>query len=446
MTLPNMPFGSTSPEDLPENVTHPDNLGPTLQDQSAGWYKTNQGDKFPSQLNGTLAGSPLASGAMGIVNGKVANFTSGIANSDPVNINGPEDLRGRVNSFFDINPLSLLVVVLQPLVSLLGLIPIVGQSLERTLSNFLAGIANEASAASAAASVAQTTATTADTKATAAQSAISTGVNGAIVSQGVLDGLTYQLQVFTSNGTFTPPTPPAGKVISHFIGTVYGGGWSGDRVGSVVGSSGRGGRGGRRVPRRISVEEMGSGQPITVGAGAAPVSATGPGTAGGASSIGSLLRSDSGATGVDTPFGDLRSSGEPGEGGRGGQKIADGTTSNGTATYTYTEGQRGEDAGGLGGDGGCRNSSWLGENREPQPGGQGAVVGDHTTGGGGGGGGCGGPGSLGTGAQSGAAGGAPGGGGGAAGAGAASYGGTLASGPGGRGQVDILTVFKDAPT
>lgn len=436
MTLPNMPFGSTSPEDLPENVTHPDNLGPTLQDQSAGWYKTNQGDKFPSQLDGTLAGSPLASGAMGIVNGKVANFTSGVANSDPVNINGPEDLRGRVNSFFDINPLSLLVVVLQPLVSLLGLIPIVGQSLEQTLSNFLAGIANEASAASAAASSAQSTATTADTKATAAQSAISTGVNGAIVSQGVLDGLTYQLQVFTSNGTFTPPTPPEGKEISHYIGTVYGGGDSGDRVGIAIGSSGFGGRAGRRVPRRITVEEMGSSQTVTVGAGGAPTSTTGLGNPGSPSSIGNILRSDSGAVGASTPYGDI-SAGEPGAGGMGGMKITKDFANN---TFDYTEGKRGEDGGSRGGDGGLVVASWIGSPRDPTPGANGAIVGDHTTGGGGGGGG-GGASAVGA-AQGGASGGAPGGGGGASGA-AGSNLNLQPAGPGGRGQVDIATYFKD---
>ena len=428
MTLPNMPFGSTSPEDLPENVTHPDNLGPTLQDQSAGWYKTNQGDKFPSQLDGTLAGSPLASGAMGIVNGKVANFTSGVANSDPVNINGPEDLRGRVNSFFDINPLSLLVVVLQPLVSLLGLIPIVGQSLERTLSNFLAGIANEASAASAAASSAQSTATSANVKATAAQSAISTGANGAIVSQGVLDGLTYQLQVFTSNGTFTPPSPPSGKEVAYYIGTVYRGGDSGDRPRTGVGVYGEGGRAGVRSAKRISVAEMGSGQSVTVGAGGAPQTETGTGNAGGNSSIGNLLSSSAGSS-ISTPYGDVASSGEPGRGGDGGaifMKDAD-------ANYTSTPGQRGGDSAGARG-GQPRGGS----------GGNGAVVGDHTTGGGGGGGGYGAS-AFGVVDRNGGAGGAPGGGGGGGGAGGGGLNGTSGtSGPGGRGQVDILTVFKDA--
>lgn len=305
-------------------------------------------------------------------------------------------------------------------------IPVVGG----TIADIIAGVGTV-----------KTEAASAFVTASTAQSAISTGVNGAIVSQGVLDGLTYQLQVFTSNGTFTPPTPATGKEIAYFIGTAYSGGDSGDRVGNAVGSAGQGGRGGRRVSRRIAVADMGSSQPITVGAGGAPATVNGPGNAGGPSWIGPsgtpLVHSGTGAAGVPTPYGDLPSAGDPGAGGAGGQKLTkDGSST--TATYDYTEGKRGEDGGGLGGIGGASGASWLGGGRSPGAGGDGAVVGDHTTGGGGGGGGGAGSAS----AQAGAAGGAPGGGGGSSGSSNSAVG-QPASGGGGRGQVDILTVFKD---
>lgn len=297
------------------------------------------------------------------------------------------------------------------------------------ITSAISGIFNQQAAVANSAS-------TAASAAAKARDDLATGANGRIVSQGVMDGLTFQMQSFTSNGTFTPPTPPAGKVISHFVVTAYSGGDSGDCPGLAVSAASRGGRGGRRVSRRVSVAEMGSSQPITVGAGGAPKTTDGPGNAGSPSSIGSLLSSDS-SPGTPTPFGALASAGDPGEGGRGGMKI---TKNGGVPTYDFTEGQRGEDGGGLGGNGGYPASGWLGTARDPQPGEPGAVVGDFTTGGGGGGGG--GAGSMN--AQAGAAGGAPAGGGGAAGAANnASY--IPGSGPGGRGQVDITTYTKDAP-
>ena len=284
-----------------------------------------------------------------------------------------------------------------------------------------------------------------NTKTNQTANLVSTGVNGQVVSQGVIDGLQYQLQVFTANGTFTPPTPPAGKQIAYFIGTAYGGGGSGDRVGDVVGAVGRGGVAGRRVSRRITVAEMGSSQTVTVGAGGAAVTAPGTGNRGRPSSIGSLLASDSGAAGVPTPYGDLPSAGAPGDGGDGGVKVVSNVSTSGSTTsarYDWTNGERGRDGGGFAGDGGIMATSWGGAARDPQAGEAGAIVGDHTTGGGGGGGGA----AAAVGAfnaarcQPGAAGGAPGGGNGATGAGG---GGAVAALPGPRGQVDVLTVFKE---
>lgn len=263
---------------------------------------------------------------------------------------------------------------------------------------------------------------------------VATGVNGQVVSQGVIDGLQYQLQVFTANGTFTPPTPPAGYEIAYYIGTVYGGGYSGDRNNANgYNELPRGGRNGGRRSRRISVAEMGSSQSITIGSGGAARTSAGIGNEGGTTSIGILLSSSAGTSSIPTPYGDLPSSGEPGKGGDGGQLIGN------SDSNTATPGAPGEDtSGALGGVGGAQASGWFGSARSPGVGGTGTIDGDHTNGGGGGGGG--GAGNTG---QNGAAGGAPGGGGGGAGAGKGGiYGGPGGSGAGARGQADILTVLK----
>lgn len=262
--------------------------------------------------------------------------------------------------------------------------------------------------------------------------------SGQLVTQGLVEGFQYQLQVFTSNGTFTPPTPPSGYEIAYYIGTVYGGGYSGDRVGPSAYVVGRGGRPGGRHSRRISVTEMGAGLPITVGSGGAARTSNGKGNAGGESVIGTLLSSSAGASAIPTPYGDLPSSSAPGWGGDGGMLGVDGDS------YTYGPGGDGQDtSGALGGVGGSPAGWFGGSSRSPGGGADGQIDGDHTTGGAGGGGGGSGSGGTQPKAQAGAAGGAPGGGGGAAGATTTKAGAANPnSGPGGRGQVDVLTVFK----
>lgn len=268
---------------------------------------------------------------------------------------------------------------------------------------------------------------------------IDTGINGQVVSQGLIDGLQYQLAVFTANGTFTPPTPPSGYDIAYFIVTTYGGGWSGDRASAGgVGVNGQGGRPGGRASRRVTAEEMGSSRQVIVGAGAPARTSDGFGTPGGTSSLVGVLSSSAGSSLVPTPYGDLRSSGEPGRGGDGGALLRDGDS------YTSGPGKRGGDTSTAeGGNGGNVNGLWGTGAVSPGNGGNGQIVGDHTSGGGGGGGG-GARRGIGTTSQNGAPGGAPGGGGGASGVGGGGVNGTSgSSGPGGRGQVDILTVFKE---
>lgn len=266
---------------------------------------------------------------------------------------------------------------------------------------------------------------------------IDTGVSGQVVSQGVLDGMQYQLAVFTSNGTFTPPSAPAGWEIAYYIGTVYGGGQSGDRAGNGYEKESQGGRGGGRRSRRISVSEMGVGQTITVGAPGSARTSDGAGNAGGTSSIGSLLVSSPGASAIPTPYGDVASSGQPGRGGVGARVAGNSDAS------VPGGGGRGEDtSGAVAGEGG-NVSGWFGSGSvSPTAGGAGVIVDDHTTGGAGGGGGGSNKG-IGASGQNGAAGGAPGGGGGGAGSAPGGVNGSSGnSGAGGRGQADILTVFK----
>lgn len=301
-------------------------------------------------------------------------------------------------------------------------IPVVGGS--------LADIITEIGGLKSTADTAQSTATTAKAK-------IDTGVNGRVVSQGVLDGMTYSLQVFTANGTFTPPTPPPGYAISHFIGTVYGGGYSGDKSSTGLGVAGVGGRSGGRYSRRISIAEMGSSQTITIGSGGAARTSAGAGNAGGTTSIGSLLVSSPGASAMPTPYGDLASSGSPGRGGNGGVVTYDGST------YYRSPGTQGEDvAYAVGGKAGSVNGFFGSGSVSAGAGVDGSIIDDHTSGGSGGGGG-GGNAGIGTTSQAGAAGGAPGGGGGAPGGAPGSANGNVGnSGAGARGQADILTVFK----
>lgn len=292
-------------------------------------------------------------------------------------------------------------------------IPVVGGTLADVISD-LGGL--------------KTTADTAQSTADNVHGQFSTAAAGQIVTQGMLDGMTSTLTIYTSNGYFTPPTPPSGHEIAFYIGTVYGGGYSGDKANNGVAADPLGGRSGGRYSRRISIEEMDGGQSITVGAPGASRTSAGVGNPGGTSAIGSLLTSSPGASAMPTPFGDLASSSCPGRGGDGGLVVMDGDTA-------YAGGGKpgGDSAGATGGVGGYSGSWFGGGSRNPGDGSPGAVYDTHTGGGGGGGGA--------SSSQSGAPGGAPGGGGGASGA--RKSGSIGNSGAGGRGQVDILTVFKE---
>jgi hypothetical protein len=102
MTLPNLPFGSTTAADLAENVTMPDQLGATLQDHSEEWYAAQTGARYPSAVEGTSAGGPIGDGVLGVVNGMAAKLTSDVAQSDPADITTKADLESMVPNFFSL--------------------------------------------------------------------------------------------------------------------------------------------------------------------------------------------------------------------------------------------------------------------------------------------------------------------------------------------------------
>lgn len=106
MTTPNLPWSSTSPSDLPQNVVAPSQLGSALQDQSAGKFKSEAASRFPAIVNGTSAGNPAnVGGPLGLIVQLFANFAENVATADPADIKKPDDLLPLVSPFFKGLPL-----------------------------------------------------------------------------------------------------------------------------------------------------------------------------------------------------------------------------------------------------------------------------------------------------------------------------------------------------
>ena len=102
MTTPNLPFSETTQADLAENIVMPADLGTALQDHSENRYAQQTGNRYPGAIEGTLAGSPIGTGALGIVNKMAAKLTSQVANADPADIRTASDLQPLVPGFFDL--------------------------------------------------------------------------------------------------------------------------------------------------------------------------------------------------------------------------------------------------------------------------------------------------------------------------------------------------------
>ncbi|GAA2378591.1 hypothetical protein [Gordonia cholesterolivorans] len=136
MTLPHMDWDDLDPDDLVETVLMPDQLGTALQDQSETKFATQSADRFPGYVDGTLAGGPLASGPLGMVNKMYGRFVSRVAQADPATIEKPKDLQPLVPGFFNLPLQDLFAPLLNALMGIGG--GVLGGALS-TIANFFAG-------------------------------------------------------------------------------------------------------------------------------------------------------------------------------------------------------------------------------------------------------------------------------------------------------------------
>lgn len=117
MTLPNMPWDSTDPEDLPQGAAYPgSSLGNLLQNPSVSKFANLGGGRFPGVFFAQPAGSPLnPSMPLGFITDLFAKFASYVAQADPATITKPEDLQGLITDFVVGLPLSSLGSASNPL-------------------------------------------------------------------------------------------------------------------------------------------------------------------------------------------------------------------------------------------------------------------------------------------------------------------------------------------
>jgi hypothetical protein len=137
MTTPNLPY-NTPPEDLPQGVVAPSQLGGATQDHTKAKYRNQAASRFPGQVNSTMAGNPAnTSGPLGMIVNLAAGLTEEVANADPATIKKPSDIIPKTNPFFSGLPLQkVFQAPLRILANLIGNIPIVGDAVEEALAKF----------------------------------------------------------------------------------------------------------------------------------------------------------------------------------------------------------------------------------------------------------------------------------------------------------------------
>ena len=96
MTTPggvtNLPIGALTLETMQSR----------LQDMSGGAMRSRSGERFPSIMGGSSGGNPLLDYTpFGILVRIFSEFNSAVANADPADINGPEDLPGLLLNFIE---------------------------------------------------------------------------------------------------------------------------------------------------------------------------------------------------------------------------------------------------------------------------------------------------------------------------------------------------------
>ena len=100
-----LPIGSFDPGNLPEGVYTPGDLSSVLQDHSKEKFQQLAAGRFPSIVSTTSAGDPGVPAnplnPLGWVVELFAKFTENVANADPADIKGPDDLLPLITDFFE---------------------------------------------------------------------------------------------------------------------------------------------------------------------------------------------------------------------------------------------------------------------------------------------------------------------------------------------------------
>lgn len=93
--VPNLPAGALTPETMASR----------LQDMSTGAMRSRAAARMPASFHGSNGGDPGADlTPFGIITRIFAGFSSAVANADPGDINGPEDLPGMLLEFIESLP------------------------------------------------------------------------------------------------------------------------------------------------------------------------------------------------------------------------------------------------------------------------------------------------------------------------------------------------------
>lgn len=143
-------------------------------------------------------------------------------------------------------------------------------------------------------------------------------VAGAAVTTLVINGQTVTRSIYTTSGTWTRPTVPAGFKISRIGAAAINGGDGGNGPTGQMGGGSEGGEGGGYTYKEFTDGIVPLSVNIAVGAGGNGGGQAATGQVGGISSFGTLVTGKRGVANVLTAQGAVGSTGAPGKGGQGG--------------------------------------------------------------------------------------------------------------------------------
>lgn len=487
--VPNLPVGALTVETLADRT----------QDMSTGAMKDRAVERFPSIMDGSTGLNPGSGfGPFSILTDLFAGFNSTVANADPNDVEGPDDLPGLLIDFIESLPvigkfvelfdailgdyegdddiLEAISDIFAPIRKLLQLVagigsgdgfpglddipdilPAVFTGIQDLINGIVGGTSNPLSSLISDLLGTKSTASTAGSNASTALANVTTvvqnfvntwtGGSGATGTPAEIITTTAAIKAAIANGysvayfSSSDPTWLVPAATTQLVGCVINGGnkgANGAATNAATAAGGAGGANGGYLSAALSMSGITPGSTtlnVTVGAAAAVAGGTG-----GVSSIylggTPLLAGSANANGIASAQGLIGTTSVPGSGGNGGT---------GRDATTSDSGAAGQDSGvASGGPGGTGGAAGAGTGTAGTAGGAGISSSIPLCGGGGGGGGAGkGTGSIiqavtgGTGGNGGFPGGGSGGGGGAANSG----GGTRNAGPSGtpgNGLVAIL--------